>query len=187
MFTYRVDETTQLRLATSLDAEALYPVIRESRAHLARWLPWADESLDQLRSFLSAALERYGRHEGFHAVIEVQGRWVGAVGLEIDSANRSGRIGYWLSAHHQGSGIMTRSVASVLQLGFVDSGLHRLEIRAATENAKSIGVAERLGFRREGLIREAEWVDNRFVDHVIFGLLAKDWYESGRTRYSQGT
>jgi ribosomal-protein-serine acetyltransferase len=53
--------------------------------------------------------------------------------------------------------------------------LHRLEVRCAVANARSRAIPERLGFRLEGTIREAEWLYDRFVDHAVYGLLEAEW------------
>ena len=61
---------------------------------------------------------------------------------------------------------------------FATWNLNRVEIRCAVENRRSRAIPERLGFQSEGTIREAEWLYDHFVDHVIYGMLASDW--SGR-------
>ena len=54
-------------------------------------------------------------------------------------------------------------------------GSEHLEIRAGTENVRSQRVPERLGFTREGVVREVERIGDRYLDHVIYSTLARDW------------
>ena len=54
-------------------------------------------------------------------------------------------------------------------------GLHRLEIRCAVENHRSSAVPRRLGFLEEGILREAEWLYDHWVDLRVFSMLAQDW------------
>ncbi len=70
---------------------------------------------------------------------------------------------------------MTRACKAIIDHTFKDLGLHRVEIRCAAENFKSQAIPERLGFAREGVIRQAEWLYDHFEDHVVYGLLAPEW------------
>jgi ribosomal-protein-serine acetyltransferase len=70
---------------------------------------------------------------------------------------------------------MTRCCAALISYGFVDLGVHRVTIQCGVGNEKSCAIPQRLGFTREGLMREAEWVNDRWVDLVVWGMLAQDW------------
>ena len=74
-----------------------------------------------------------------------------------------------------GKGIMTRAVYRILEDAFDDLNLHRVEIKAAMGNAKSWGLAQRLGFSREGCIRECSFVDGRFLDVYGYGMLRAEF------------
>jgi ribosomal-protein-serine acetyltransferase len=54
--------------------------------------------------------------------------------------------------------------------------LNRVEVRAAVENRRSRAIPERLGFRQEGTLRQAELVDGRYLDSVMYSMLAADWH-----------
>ena len=75
---------------------------------------------------------------------------------------------------------MTRAVAALLRHGFRDLKLNRIEIRAGVRNRRSRAIPERLGFRREGTLRQAERLAERTVDHAVYGLLAEEWRASRR-------
>lgn len=70
---------------------------------------------------------------------------------------------------------MTRVTQALIDHAFTDLDFNRVEIRAAFENTKSRSIPERLGFKQEGQIRQAEWLYDHYVDHVIYGMLASDW------------
>ncbi len=93
----------------------------------------------------------------------------------IIKAKRIGHIGYWLGEEHAGQGIMTRAVKVLTEHGFATLGLNRITIAAAVGNDKSRAVAERLGFRLEGIARDAEWLYDHFVDHAIYAVTRADW------------
>ena len=95
----------------------------------------------------------------------------------INWANPSSSLGYWLSEDAQKARDYDRGVSRLHQPRDVTLKLNRMEIRCAVENRKSRSDLQRLAFRSEGTIRQAEWLYNHFVDYVVYGMLAS---ESGR-------
>ena len=84
-------------------------------------------------------------------------------------------IGYWLDAAFEGRGIATRCCRAMLDYAFGTMGMHRVEIRCATHNERSCAIPARLGFTREGILREAEWVHDAYHDLVIWSILSSEW------------
>jgi ribosomal-protein-serine acetyltransferase len=70
---------------------------------------------------------------------------------------------------------MTGAVTALVDHAISDWDLNRVEIRASVENAASRAIPERLGFREEGTLRQAELVDGRYHDTVVYSMLAADW------------
>ena len=66
-------------------------------------------------------------------------------------------------------------VRVLCRYGFRLRGLHRLQLETLSDNHAMIAVAEKLGFTREGVIRGSSWVNGRFMDDVVFGLLAEEF------------
>jgi ribosomal-protein-serine acetyltransferase len=75
--------------------------------------------------------------------------------------------------------MITRVVRALVEHALLGWGLNRVEIRAAPENRRSRAVPERLGFRQEGVLREAERVGDRYLDSVVYGVLASAWPSTG--------
>lgn len=108
--------------------------------------------------------------------IRYNGELAGVIGFHrVDWLNHSTSIGYWLAEDFQGKGIMTASCRCLLDYAFGNLGMNRVEIRCATENLRSRAIPERLGFTEEGLIRQAEWLYDHYVDHLVYGLLREEW------------
>jgi ribosomal-protein-serine acetyltransferase len=179
---HQIDEHLVLRLLATTDARELFELTDTDRARLRRWLPWVDgtTSVANSEAFVRAALRQVVNRQGFQAAIVIDGAIAGVIGHhQISWANRSTSLGYWLAAAHEGHGIMTRACRVLVQHAFTELDLHRVEIRCATGNTRSAAIPERLGFRREGVVREAEWLYDHFVDHVVYGLLRSEWSAAG--------
>ncbi len=178
MFSYSLGQDAYLRLLTAQDAEECFAVVDANRAHLREWLPWVDRSNSPTDTywFIEGALQQFAANNGFQAGIVVEQRLVGAIGFHgIDWASRRTSIGYWLAEPHQGRGLVTTACRALVDHAFSAWKLNRVEVRAAVDNLRSRAVPERLGFTLEGTIRQAEWVNDRFVDHAVYGMLAADW------------
>jgi RimJ/RimL family protein N-acetyltransferase len=94
---------------------------------------------------------------------------------QLDQHNRMAHIGIALRPGFRGQGLGRDAVTALCHYGFVVRGLNRLQIDTLADNGAMIGVAERLGFRREALLRRSAWVSGEFVDEVLLGLLADEW------------
>lgn len=180
MFRFSLNADQALRLFEESDAESLHELIERNRAHLARWLPWAEgQTLEGTQAFIRMSREQLADNDGFQAAILEHGRIIGAIGFHrVDWLHRSTGIGYWLAADAQGRGTMTLGVSALLDFAFRAWRLNRVVIRAAVENDRSRAIPERLGFRLEGTLRQAEFVSGRYVDHAVYSMLADEWGSS---------
>lgn len=160
------------------DAEPLYAAIRRNWLLLREWLPWLvpGYSMRDMWAFLQENCRANEARAGLTSLICDGDEILGGISLHrFDIQNRATSIGYWLDAQHQGKGIMTRACRGMVNAAFREYGLHRVEIRCATENRRSAGIPRRLGFREEGVLREAEWLYDRWVDLRVFSMLEQDW------------
>ena len=160
------------------DALVLYAAINRNRARLREWLPWVTLTYGEreVARHLEERERENAAHEAFAAHIWMQGELCGAISLHrLDMLHRSTSIGYWLDSAHEGQGIMTQACRAIVNEGFRSYGLHRIEIRCATGNRKSSSIPRRLGFIEEGILREAEWMHDHWVDLRVFSMLEQDW------------
>jgi ribosomal-protein-serine acetyltransferase len=170
-------DNVALRRFEPRDADELYELVTRNRAYLSRWLPWAaGETRTHAAQFIASTQRQLATDDGINTAITVDGAIAGSVGVHgISWANRSTSIGYWLAEAHQGKGIMTRAVSAYLDHAFGTWGLHRFELKAALDNSRSRAVAERLDFRFEGVLRDAERVGERTHDLAVYSMLAPEW------------
>jgi ribosomal-protein-serine acetyltransferase len=178
MFCLVVDQDIKLCLLEARHADALFALVEANRGYLREWLPWLDANTAaaDTHNFVKSALEQFANNNGFQPGIFFRGQLVGVIGYhQIDWAHRSVSLGYWLAEAVQGQGIMTKACRFVVDYAFVELKLNRVEIRCATGNHKSRAIPERLGFKLEGTVRQAEWLYDHFVEHAVYGLLASEW------------
>ena len=182
MQTIPASETFSLRPLELHDAEALFTLTEENREYLRRWLPWLDSirRVEDTRAFIRAAKAQASQNNGTQLAIRLNDQIVGIVGHhQIDWRNRLTSLGYWIGEGFQGRGLVTTACQTLVGQAFGDARLNRVEIRCAVGNHRSRAIPQRLRFRQEGLFRDAEWLYDHFVDHVVYGMLALDWAESG--------
>jgi ribosomal-protein-serine acetyltransferase len=180
MFLYKIDENIALRSLNVNDSEDLFHLTINSKDYLKEWLGWLDytNQVEDTRDFIQATLKGFIETGGYpkSAAILYQGRIAGTIGFnEINKLHKIGVMGYWLGEGFQGKGIMTKACKAFIEYGFNELNLNRIEIRVAEENRKSRAIPERLGFIEEGKSRQAEWLYDHYVDHIIYGLLADEW------------
>lgn len=159
---------------TEADAPALLGILDADRPAFDPWLRWSGEirDLDGARRFIVAATTREGAGDGFHLGLRRQGALIGGVVCwHCHPTHRNAELGYWLLPAARGGGIVSGAMRLVMARMFAE-GVHRIELQCAVHNVPSRRVAERLGFRFEGVRRGSHRIGGRFVDHALYGLLA---------------
>ena len=182
VFCHYVNDEIQLSLLSIHDADEMFSLIDKSRHNLREWISWIDElnTVDDSRAFIQATMNQFAANNGFWAGIWYHGKFNGVIGFhQIDWANRSTSIGGWIGEEYQGRGLATNACRAVVDMAFYEYGLNRVEIQCAVDNVKSRGIPAKLGFEIEGCKRQAEWLYDHFVDHVIYGMLSQDWTKKG--------
>ncbi|GMA51111.1 GNAT family N-acetyltransferase [Alicyclobacillus contaminans] len=183
MFRQRVDENTSLKMLELRDADELFALLDASRSHLRTWLPFVDgtRTVQDIQDFIQSGLQQFANSNGVQLGIWHHGQLAGVLGLHyIQWTHRMTSLGYWLGEGFQGKGIMTNACRALIDFLFQEYGLNRVEIRVAPDNLKSRAIPERLGFQQEGCRRQAEWLYDHYVDHVLYGMLAQDWVHASR-------
>ncbi|MGV2939123.1 GNAT family N-acetyltransferase [Mesobacillus sp. LC4] len=178
MFQFKINEQLSLKLAEVNDADRVFELTEKSRDYLKEWLPWLDftTKVEDTREFLKGTMKGYADNNSMTTVILYEGEIVGTAGFNsINWSNKTAYIGYWIGHEYQGKGIMTKVARALTEYAFDHLKLNKVEIRAAADNKKSRGIPERLGFEEEGKIRQAEWLYDHYVDHIVYGILAEEW------------
>ena len=167
-----------VRPLDSGDAPAVLELIERNRAHLDKWLRWSARvrTHADVTAMIARFEDKRAGGDGFHWGIWQQAVLAGGVICHyINRADLNAELGYWLGADQTGKGLATRATASAVEHLLRKEKLHRIEMICGVANTRSRAVAERLGFTNEGVRRESYWITDRFADHVVYGLLAREW------------
>jgi ribosomal-protein-serine acetyltransferase len=172
-------ERLQLTPIDPADGPELWTVVDQSRWHLERWLPWVpfNNTPEASQRYAEACAADWdaGRAVRFGIRDRSTRALLGVVGLDsCVHLHRSCELGYWLRLDATGRGLMTEAALACTEFAIERLGVHRVRCAAATDNYPSLRVISRLGFRFEGLARQAEFVGGRWVDHAVFARLSTD-------------
>lgn len=175
---FKVAPDLVLRLLQRSDAENLFQVVDANRDYLRMWLPWLDRnrSSDDSLDFIESIHAQLDADLGFACGVFWNARLVGMCGFhEINEKEQSVTIGYWLSQDCQGHGIISRCTAFFISYAFDELDLEKVWIPVAEGNIRSRRVCEGLGLVSEGKSQKAEWLYDRWVNHVRYSTNAQQW------------
>jgi RimJ/RimL family protein N-acetyltransferase len=171
-------ETARLRLRHLVAEDLAAMVAIESRPEVARWLYWEPRGEAEVRRSLDVRIARARDHADTGVTIGAEilatGELVGHVSLTVEP-HRQGEIGFIFHPDHQGRGYATEAAAAVLGIAFGAYDLHRVCGRLEPRNTASARVLEKIGMRREGVLRENEWVKGEWQSEAIYSVLAREW------------
>ena len=115
-----------------------------------------------------------GRAMGWDLVLD--GAVVGYVAIHhIDQRNLCAHVAYEIDVEQRQKGLMTDALRFAIDHAFGQLALHRLEAHVDPENTASLRLAERVGFKREALLRQNVIEDGIFHDTVLLALLSDEW------------
>jgi ribosomal-protein-alanine N-acetyltransferase len=132
-------------------------------------------SMEQIEAMFARLRAKNERREslGFAMTMRGDDTFIGVVGFaRFDEENSRAELAWELSRAHWGRGLMAEAAARVVSHGFEALRLHRLEAHVDPRNERSIRLAERLGFVREGVLRENYAFEGAYYDTVIYAKLA---------------
>ena len=171
--------SVRLRPLRRRDHSAWQQLRRRNAAWLTPWEATAPDG-DVPRSTFSAYVRRLNRaarqDRNYSFAVEYRGELVGQVTVAgvTRGSLLSASVGYWISEHVAGRGIIPTAVALVCDWCFTDLGLHRVEINIRPENAASLRVVAKLGFREEGVRKSFLHIQGQWADHRSFALTAEE-------------
>ena len=173
-----INEQLELRVIDIEHASAFYQLIDKNRLYLRKWLAWLDKtnSVEDLVGFINRVKKDIDAGEALCFLIWRHEEILGIIHLvDIDKNNKKSAIGYWIGEEFRGKGIVMLACKAILDYAFKQLLLNKIEIRCASENFASKAIPEKLGFLKDGVLRDNEFLYDHFVDHHVYSMLAKDW------------
>lgn len=179
-----------LRAVRLRDAKPLERALLDNRTWLRKWeatSPYAPTSFDTRTSIRSLQANARAGH-GLPFVVEYEGEIVGQLNVSSITYGSlsSATIGYWVAESVAGRGVTPTAVALATDYCFYQLGLHRMEVCIRPENAPSLRVVEKLGFRYEGLRRRYIHINGDWRDHFCFGLVSEELSQGVLRRWRDG-
>lgn len=166
-----VEPSLSLHMVHEGHANALFHLIDEDREGLGQWLPWVEkmQSVEEQQRYIDYYRIRYLSEGALTCSILWKEKIAGVISMNsIDQLRRSASIGYWLGKNFRGKGLMQKSCKAMIDYCFNEMKLHRVQIFCGKENYASQKIPKDLGFRLEGCIREGEWLNNRYIDLLVY-------------------
>ncbi len=181
--TLKADKVT-LRPLERGDTEALHQAILESFEDLHPWMSWCHEgyTLQETQSWVNSqpGLWRNGIEYNLAILDPADGSLLGGAGLNhLIPTYRMANLGYWVRSSRAGEGIAGSAALLVAQFGFEHLGLTRAEIVVSAGNVRSQRVAQKIGARREGMLRNRILVRGELHDAVMYSLIPGDLEPTG--------
>jgi RimJ/RimL family protein N-acetyltransferase len=173
-----------LRETTPGDVDAVFEMESDPVA-MRYWSRPPMTDIAEARASVERAMGHFAARTGIRWMIALAAddRALGHVAV-FSFNEQSGRadIGYGLARRNWGQGYMHEALIAVVDYSFGPLGLRRLEADIDPRNLASVRALERLGFEREGLLRERWQVADEISDSVLMGLLAREWHARPRER-----
>ncbi|MCK5785584.1 MAG: GNAT family N-acetyltransferase [Candidatus Sabulitectum sp.] len=108
------------------------------------------------------------------AVTLKSGELMGVVGISVSKNHNRGELGYWFGKPYWNKGYCSEAAAALVEYAFSEMGLHKITSRHFLHNPASGRVLEKIGFTKEGILRDEYMKDGNYISASVFGLLKAD-------------
>ncbi|MGB1252056.1 MAG: GNAT family N-acetyltransferase [Candidatus Promineifilaceae bacterium] len=172
--------TERLRIRTPLleDVVAVKDAMTRSLPQLKPWMIWAQEppTIKGISKNIEGAIVKYEAAKDcrLHLFLREDNTFIGSSGIHFrDLTVPSFEIGYWIDTPYYGNGYVTEAVHGITKFALEQFGAKRIMIQADDRNVASWRVAERAGYKLEGILRnESRNTSNRLTDKRIYAWIA---------------
>lgn len=173
-------ERLNLRPIKAEDAKAIFGY--RSNATINQFQGWIPETIAEVHDFIrnkvSEVIDQPGTWFQLAIIRKDTGELIGDVGIHfLESDSLQVEIGCTLNFNQHGNGYATEALTETLNFLFRSLNKHRVIASIDPRNEKSIKLVERIGMRKEAHFRKSLWINNEWVDDLVYAVLRGDWLE----------
>jgi RimJ/RimL family protein N-acetyltransferase len=152
----------------------------QSDPHYLRYYEWTERTPEAVRQFVGVFLaqqrERPRSRYQLAVTLTATGELIGNCGVRLPAAGApAAELGYEIAPAQWGHGYATEAARAMVAFAFVGLKVHRVAAWCVADNAGSIGVLRKLGFRQEGHLRQREFYKGKWWDTLVWAVLHDEW------------
>lgn len=170
-----------LRRFTRRDVDDVAEAVLSSLPELEAYLPWAHRGYgrEDAAAYVRDSIQSWKERKAFDFSIRLRNdpdTHLGNISVwHVSRLARTGEIGYWIRTDRTTNGIATEATQALMRVGFDVLNMHKIVLRIAVGNRASERVAEKLGFVREGVLREELLIRGIWTDHTLYSILEHEF------------
>lgn len=133
-------------------------------------------SIEDATSWMEHHLDHFDNNKSFEFAItdKATGELYGAIALSNHQTFNNGEIGYWVGEEFWGNGYATEAAKAILEFAFIEKNYNKVFARCFHSNPASSRVIEKLGMKKEGILREQVKKCEEYLDLVYYGILKSE-------------
>ncbi len=173
-------ETERLLMREFVEADWQAVFAYQSDPLYLRYYDWTPRSQTDTREFVQMFITQQKEQPRtkfqLAVVLKQENQLIGNCGIRVNNPQlREANIGYEIDSRYWRKGYATEAARAILKFGFEELGMHRIWSWCVAENIASVRVLEKIGMRREGHLREKEFIKGRWYDSFLYAILEREW------------
>ena len=139
--------------------------------------PISNEDFGKRCESVTSDLSLFGEHDRYRWCLQLDGDLIGHLGFTPNYKSKTAEIGYAINEALHGRGLATRAVRALSNKIFNETDIRKLTAGIHEKNVASLRVVEKVGFQREGVLRQQFLLQGIPADEIVFGLLRSEWVD----------
>lgn len=136
------------------------------------------ETEEEIKGLLNSYISKYETNEAYRwaIILKENNQCIGQIAyFLVDSNNHFGEIEYCVGKAFQNKGYVTEATKAIIDYGFERINFNKVQICHRANNLPSARVIEKLGFHKDGVLREFFYRDGEYIDRVYYSILRREW------------